>query len=183
MSPRGRSAVAVVFALVALAGCAGGPPTASRSPLAGAVLDLRGFGPVKVDMSVAEARAAAGTTLTPLGGPTAGSGCEFYRLEGSPDGVGLMVVQGRVARVDVIAGPARTAAGVAIGQSEIEAQRRYGGALAVTPHHYTEGGHDLTLVPVGADADYRMVFETDGTAVTAMRAGRLPAVGWVEGCA
>lgn len=153
------------------------------SQLATARLGLRGLGPVTVGMTVDQAAQAAGTALAPMGGPDAGTGCEYVRPEGAPDGIGFMVIDGVIARVDIIAGTVATDAGVTIGLTEAHAQRLYDNRLDVSPHNYTEGGHDLTLVPAEvADKDFRVVLETDGTNVTAMRGGRLPEVEWVEGC-
>lgn len=145
-------------------------------------LDLRGLGPVRVGMTVAQAGAALGRPLHDLGSPT--EECTLYGAESGYDGLAFLVARGVVARADVIGGTTTTAAGVAIGQSEAEAQRRYGNRLAVTPHDFQIGGHYLTLVPTDpADAGYRLVLETDGGAVTSMRAGRLPEVELTEGCA
>ncbi|MGH9166180.1 MAG: hypothetical protein ACRDZW_11835, partial [Acidimicrobiales bacterium] len=136
------------------------------------MLRPRGLGRVAVGMDLAQATEAAGYPLKALGGPDAGSPCQYYRPQGAPDGIAFMVVDGQVARTDIIASPVATEAGASIGQTEAEAQRQYGGRLAVTNHHYTEGGHYLTLVPEGAaDAGFRLVLETDGTTVTSMRAG------------
>lgn len=181
--------------VVALAGCGDGgragtgrtsttePSPAERPLSAASVLGLRGLDRVRVGMDLDQAAAAAGWPLKALGGPTAGPACQYYRPLGAPDGIAFMVVDGHVARTDIIAGAVATEAGVTIGQSEAEAQRRYGGRLQVSNHHYTEGGHYLTLVPTdAADAGYRLVLETDGAAVTDMRAGRLPEVEFVEGC-
>lgn len=185
-----RIAAVLVVATAFLAACsggddAGGPrtPAAPRPLNEASVLDLRGIDGVTVGMTVDEASAAAGLELTAMGGPFADDQCQYYRPDGVLDGLAFMVVEGRVARVDVIAGPVATTTGVVVGQSESEAQRRYGDELEVTPHKYVEGGHYLTLVPPDpADAAFRLVIETDGAAVTGLRSGRLPEVEFVEGC-
>ena len=146
-------------------------------------LDLRGLGPVRVGMTVAEAGAALGRPLVPVVPPPAEE-CAMYGPESGFDGLAFLVARGVVARADVVAGPTATTEGVAIGQTEAEAQRRYGGRLEVTPHDFQIGGHYLTLVPTAAaDAGFRLVIETDGTKVTALRAGRLPEVELTEACA
>lgn len=153
-------------------------PTPAPAPL---TLGLRGVGPVQVGMTVAEAGTALGAPLRDLGAPT--EACTLYGPERGFDGVSFLVAKGVVARADVTAGTTTTAEGVAIGQTEAEAQRRYGNRLRVTPHDFSIGGHYLTLVPADrADAGYRLVLETDGRRVTSMRAGRLPEVEFTEGC-
>lgn len=145
-------------------------------------LDFRSLGPVRVGMTVPEAAAALGQPLQDLGSPT--EACTLYGAQTGFDGVAFLVAEGVVARADVIAGTTSTPEGVTIGQSEAEAQRRYGNRLTVTPHDFHIGGHYLTLVPTDpADAGHRLVLETDGRKVTSMRAGRLPEVELTEGCA
>jgi hypothetical protein len=153
-------------------------PTTVAAPL---TLGLRGVGPVQVGMTLAEAAAALGAPLRDLGAPT--KACTLYGPERGFDGLSFLVAEGIVARADVTAGSTTTDEGVTIGQTEAEAQRRYGNRLRVTPHDFSIGGHYLTLVPTDrADAGYRLVLETDGVRVTSMRAGRLPEVEYTEGC-
>lgn len=153
---------------------ASGPDTAVTL-----LLGVRSLGPVRIGMTVSEAGAALGQPLQDLGSPT--DECTLYGAETGFDGIAFLVADGVVARADVLAGTTSTDTGVTIGQSEAEAQRRYGNRLVVTPHDFQIGGHYLTLVP--ADAGYRLVLETDGRRVTSMRAGRLPEVDFTEGCA
>jgi len=148
---------------------------------ASSTLDLRGLGPVRVGMTPAEATAAAGV---PVVAPPGAVECAYAKAEAGPAGVLFMVVEGRIARVDVRAGsPVKTLSGAGVGDSEADVQARYAGRLEVSVHKYVPGGHYLTLVPVDAgDAELRLIFETDGSQVTAMRSGKLPEVGYVEGC-
>ncbi|MEO7442250.1 MAG: hypothetical protein ABIW46_01805, partial [Acidimicrobiales bacterium] len=146
-------------------------------------LQPRGLGPVRVGMTVDEASQVLGRALQALGVGDPAGGCELFAPAAGPAGVAFMVTGGTVARIDVIGGPVTTTEGLAIGQTEAQAQQHYDGRLAVTAHKYTAGGHYLTLVPADpADGVYRLVAETDGTTVTALRAGRLPEVEFVEGC-
>lgn len=45
------------------------------------------------------------------------------------------------------------------------------------------GKYLIATPAASADAGFRIVFETDGASVLKYRAGRLPEVEWVEGCA
>lgn len=155
-----------------------GPATAADQPR----LDLHGLGPVRVGMSVPEASAALDVDLQPVTPGT--DDCTVYAPLTGLDGVSFLVAGGTVARVDVTAGATPTTEGLALGQTEAEAQDRYQDRLKVSDHDFLLGGHYLTLVPTdGADAGFRLVAETDGRKVTAMRAGRLPEVERTEGCA
>lgn len=144
-------------------------------------LDLHGLGPVRIGMTVGAAAEALGRPLDPVTAPT--DDCTLYAPASGFDGLAFLVAGGTVARADVTAGATATTEGMAIGQTEAEAQRHYGGRLAVTDHDFLLGGHYLTLVPTAsADTGFRLMAETDGTTVTAMRAGRLPEVEFTEGC-
>ena len=68
----------------------GGPALTS-----GSTLDLRGLGPVRVGMTPAEATAAAGV---PIVVPPDAASCSYASVEGGPEGVLFMVVDGRIAR-------------------------------------------------------------------------------------
>jgi hypothetical protein len=94
-----------------------------------------------------------------------------------------MVVDGKIARVDVRApSPVKTRSGAGIGDTEAQVQALYP-PLEVSAHKYVPDGHYLTFVPDDpADADLRLIFETDGSKVTQFRSGRLPEVAYVEGC-
>jgi hypothetical protein len=94
-----------------------------------------------------------------------------------------MVIDGRIARLDV-RHPAtvRTAEGAGIGDSEARIHPLYPGRVEVQPHKYTDGHYLIVTPSAPAESTFRMIFETDGTRVTTYRTGRLPEVGWVEGC-
>jgi len=98
------------------------------------------------------------------------------------DPLGLMVTDGRIARVDVWAGSTSTSAGIRIGSTEQQVQLAYPGRITASRDRL--GTRLLTFTPADAsDARYRIVFETDGDKVTGIRAGELPEVNRDEGCA
>jgi len=74
--------------------------------------------------------------------------------------------------------------GAKIGDFEARIRAIYPKQVAVTPHRYVQKGHYLTFIPKDAvDQKYRLSFEADGQKVTQFRAGQLPEVAFVEGCA
>jgi hypothetical protein len=95
----------------------------------------------------------------------------------SPKDLLVMLVDGVVARVDVIGPSIATAAGARVGDSEARIKELYP-AVRSEPHKYTDG-HYLV---VDAAGNRRLVFETDGAKVTRYRTGAVPQVDWVEGC-
>jgi len=142
-------------------------------------ITLEGAGPVRVGMPLAEAAAALGAT--PDTAAAAGR-CDYLRPAGGPPGVKVMVNEGSVARVEVDSGAVRTAEGAGIGDTEARVRALYAGRVTEMPHKYTSGRYLVVAPQASAAGDDRLVFETDGTAVTRYRAGRLPEVEWVEGC-
>jgi hypothetical protein len=131
-------------------------------------------------MTAEQASAAYGEPLAPAGPVETGAAC-FEIVPGGVQGqLSFMLVDGRVARVDVTASGPRTSTGVGVGSTEAEVQAAYPGGVAVTPHKYTgPAGHYLTIEPRSGAA---LIFETDGSRVTRYRAGNLPPVAYVEGC-
>jgi hypothetical protein len=101
---------------------------------------------------------------------------------GIPEGVSVMVVRGKLARIDVDTGSVTTGEGAKIGDTEERLKSLYGDDVKVTPHKYIEKGHYFTVLGDSASAGRALVFETDGQKVTMFRGGRLPEVGWVEAC-
>ena len=139
----------------------------------------RGLGPLRVGMTLAEAgRALDGALVVPKGADT--TGCAYLTWRGGPRGTRVMLDEGRIARVEVDSAALATAAGARVGDSEERIQSLYRGRVTVTPHKYAEG-HYLT-VNATDDSSFAIVFETAKGSVTRYRAGRRPAVEYVEGC-
>jgi hypothetical protein len=141
---------------------------------------LRRVGAVRFGMPAGDAARAAGGSFEGV----RGSGCEYTRTPAMPAGLRLMVEDGRVVRADVDSAGIRTGSGAEVGMIEAEIKALYPGRITTQPHKYTgPEGHYLVYTPRDpADADYRLVFETDGRVVTRYRAGLRPAVEYVEGC-
>lgn len=192
---RSAAFIVVTVAALSLAACraetrpgnraGAGDSAAIDVPVASAgdprwVVTPRGIGPLHAGMTLDEARTAAGGQL-PLSGPDAPS-CDHLTLAGAPGRVLVMVVDGRVARVEVHDGAIATDRGARIGDGEARIAELYGDRVTVEQHAYTDGHYLVVKPEVLADSAYRLVFETDGQRVQSYRAGLLPSVGWVEGC-
>ena len=141
-----------------------------------------GYGPVRAGMTLDEA-AAAGSRA--FGEPQMGSEeCDYFlfaddSIRGSAH---FMVVNGRIARVDINDSTITTAEGARLGDTEQRIMELYPGRVAVQPHKYSDG-HYLVVAPASpADSGHHIIFETDGQKVTTYRAGRMPEVEYVEGC-
>lgn len=175
--------------LVALAGSATAcdrpaekpaPPPVVAAPGATAwTVTADGIGPLRVGAELGALR----PQLAPLADSAAiAAGCGYARPAAGPDSVLLMISGGRLARVDVIGGATPTAEGARVGDAEARIAGLYPRARR-TPHKYVDGAYLVVLPEAPGDTLRRIVFETDGARVTRFRAGLLPEVEWVEGCA
>lgn len=143
------------------------------------------YGPLPLGAPVARATDVLGTAF-PLD-TNSRDLCQVVLPGALPRGVRFMIRRDSVGaapqleRVDVDSVGVRTAEGVAVGDAESVVRRLYGARVRVTPHKYEPRGHYLTVDATG-DTLHRIVFETNGRRVTRFRAGRRPAVDYVEAC-
>jgi hypothetical protein len=158
-----------------------GPNGAAHDSVSDLALNEEGLGQIQIGMNLADA-----VNMGLLNeNPTMNTRCDFVFPAvgaGIPDGVSVMVVKGKVARIDVDTGSVTTEDGAKIGDTEDHIKSIYGDEVKVEPHKYIEGGHYMTVLGDSASAGKALVFETDGKRVTMFRGGRLPEVKWVEGC-
>jgi hypothetical protein len=166
-------------------GAVGAPDAdAAASPApgpAGWVVTERGIGPLVVGVSLQEAGLALGQEIRPA--YDVFEECDMVPLPEGPSDVTLMIVSDTVVRVDVFgSSTVATAEGAGIGDSEARVRSLYGPRVREEPHKYTDGRY--LIVPLASDTTLRLVFETEVQGrVTRYRAGLLPSVEWVEGCA
>jgi hypothetical protein len=149
-----------------------------------------GMGPVAAGMTVLEAARATRLALNRevLGACDRhdrecwqrATACYYLKPIGLSN-VSFMVVNGRIARVDVFGGGVATTEGVRVGDRELRVRSVYAGRVEVKPHAYTNGRY-LIVRPDGPQSRHGIVFETDGYVVTQYRAGSFPAVLAIEGC-
>jgi hypothetical protein len=140
-------------------------------------LSFDGFGPVKVGMTVPEAEKALNMRLGADRAPD--ETCHYVLNEKQLSGVGFMVLEGRIARIDVSTRDHPTWRGARVGATEAELRRLHP-QIAVNSHPYDDRGHDLRLA--SRDRRRALIFETDGQVVTSFRAGMAKAVAYIEGC-
>jgi hypothetical protein len=152
------------------------PP--SPTSAVGWTVTENGWGPIRAGMTIAEARAALGGELS----EPANRECDHVRPPRGPEGVLIMMVDGRVARVEVSDTTVASAAGARVGDTEARINALYPGRVQIGPHKYVDGHYLVVRRGPGADSVSRLVFETDGRRVTRYRSGRFPEVEWVEGC-
>ena len=183
------SFVATMFMVALMVACNKGeekavkgptPPGAGHDTVSDIALNEDGLGQIQIGMNLDDAVNMGLLNENPNMNPQ----CDFvYPAVGSglPD-VGVMVVRGKIARIDVDTGAVTTEDGVKIGDSEDKVKNVYGDELKIEAHKYITDGHYMTVLGDSASAGKALLFETDGKHVTNFRAGRLPEVKWVEGC-
>ncbi|HEU4749157.1 MAG TPA: hypothetical protein VFS56_11695 [Gemmatimonadaceae bacterium] len=157
------------------------PNAAGRDTVSEVALSEDGLGPVQIGMQLSEAVDMGVLSENPNLKPE----CDYVFPAvgaGIPEGVSVMVVRGRVARIDIDTGAVTTEEGAKLGDTEERLHNLYGDDVKVTQHKYIEKGHYFTVAGDSASAGKALVFETDGRQVTMFRAGRFPEVGWVEAC-
>jgi hypothetical protein len=152
----------------------GKPTVTDTSTISTVGLDKVHFG-----MTVAEAEQAAGSKLVADG---TGS-CYAVKLDQGAAGVGFLISDGRVERVDITGGNVATRSGIKVGSTAAAVKAAYPGQIDEQPRTDGAPGTALVFVPKDeADAQFRIVFLTDGTTVQSYRAGRLPQVTAATGC-
>lgn len=150
-------------------------------------LAINGIGPFRIGMTVEEASRAAGVKLVFVAsGPDAYS-CSYFKPQVEPQGISFMVTKERIARVDISNERIATIRGAKIGDTEDRIISLYPGHIQVTKHPFplrpNENRKHLTFVPKdAADNNYRIIFETGNNRVYHLRSGKLPEVGYIEGC-
>ena len=101
--------------------------------------------------------------------------CYQVRPSGGPNGVLLTVTAGTIERVDVTNPDITTRSGAGVGMSEEGLFSLFGDNLSTEASN--TGGNRIVFTPSDAsDAEFRVIFETDGSVVTSFRSGRLPQV-------
>lgn len=167
---------------------------ASPAVVSGDALTSQGWGPLKIGMTQAEVTAALGPDANPnaVGGPDE-EACNEYRPAKAPEGMLVMIQEGKLTRISLVELSAVTdAKGVKIGTPAADVKAAYGAAVTTSAHKYQDAPAEyLTLwdggprpEPYVEDAAARgIVYEIDGTGkVGAIHAGD-PSIQYVEGCA
>jgi len=194
-SDAGRVKRAMLFAMVLIAACEGRnerandtvvsvlipSDSASRDSASKWTVDEHGIGPVRAGMTLSQLSAAAGETLRPE--YEINESCDYVTPKFLPKGVSVMIVDDSVGRVDVTEKGTLTKEGAGVGDPESRVLSLYGAHVHVEPHKYTGPTGHYLIVEQPGDTLHRIVFETDGKVVEMYRAGRRPAVDYVEGCA
>jgi hypothetical protein len=167
---------AMVLAIAMAAACAAGMSAAAA---AGWCLGLSGLGAIRTGMSLDEVLRLADFRGLERRRPS--GDCWYLHYDGNGADFDLMIIGGRVARIEIKgASTLRTISGARIGSTEEELRTIYGGRLDRQPHKYDQQGHTITFR--AADGLHGLRFETSAGRVRAMQAGPWEHLNYVEGC-
>ena len=135
------------------------------------VIREEGAGPVKIGMSLSQLNAVLHEKFSIP--DEEGLACFSVSLKRHPR-ISFMLLDARLARIDVLGPGIFTAAGVQVGDSEEHALQVYGSELKVEPHKYMgPDGHYLTMR--SRNNRYGIRFETDNSKIETFYAGRFDA--------
>ncbi|HEX2258179.1 MAG TPA: hypothetical protein VHJ40_00345 [Actinomycetota bacterium] len=198
-------ATALVMAAALSAGCgastggdASPSPTAGQGLTANSVVRIRSIGPVVIGMTFEQLSDAARVPILKQEGydqALVEKNCAFLSPgsipgytpppnTGNRSPLAFMMVDGKLARIDILGGDFATELGVKVGSSEQDVLEAYGGGSPLPPRDFVGPPFRyLTATPRNpADRDFRIVFETDGAKVVKYQVGKLPEVQFKSGC-
>lgn len=175
------------------------PDTSASAPRAAArdaqVLTAEGYGPLRIGMSRSEVVAALGDDANPeaVGGADP-EACDEWRPARAPEGLRVMILDGRLARVTATApSTVETESGLGVGDAAAAIKTAYGDRLTAQPHKYVAApAEDLFVWTTGGpvagayveDPAARGVrYEINGEGRVQMIHAGGPAIQLVEGCA
>ena len=176
-----RPYAAVVVLLAACRGQDAPQPGTNEPPGPGLAVSPDGVGPVKTGWTLQQLNSALGEQLRPTF--EVNPECDYLDPAALPPGIGLMIVQDTIVRIDVDTTGIPTTEGAVVGDTEARVLELYRGRVEVQPHKYTGPVGHYLVVRVPGDTLRLIIFETDGQKVLSYRAGFRPAVEFVEGCA
>lgn len=173
---------------VLLLGAAGGAVAAP----AAARFSFQGLTPAVAGLDRAKAEAALGQPLqleplpagraasAPAAAASGAAGCQHRQAPQQP-GVRYTLAGDVITRAETRDARYPTISGVRVGDSLAQAQKAYGKRLSTGAHPYFAQGKVLTVY--SPDRKFALVMETnDQGRIITLRGGRLPDVGWLEGC-
>jgi hypothetical protein len=140
-----------------------------------AQLTPSGMGSVRIGMAPGQVEVALGAKLA-IEYPNDPSCVEGGRADRKDQHIWYLFENGRLASVEI--GEGRTVNGVGIGDTD-RAVRKAFPKIVAERHQYDDEGEYLKVKASGKSG---IVFETHKGLVTVIRAGKYPAVEYVEGC-
>ena len=138
-------------------------------------------GSVAVGATFAELRSEGAWDAAGFGEGEAQGACEYYSGRLLPEGVSMMVEDGKVVRFDQATPLSTGPFGLRVGDSQATALAKLPAGVVVTAHHY-EGEHGRYLTWRAPGTDFAVRVETSGGQVGSFYWGLWTNVQYVEGC-
>lgn len=156
-------------------------PTAEKSVTPSSPISTEGIGPILVGMTESVAEQAGNIELK--ADALMGGSCQYLNSETLKD-VSFMFTEGILSRIDTRNPSSATLSGVGVGDSEADIYEAYGDRIQSEPNAYLpETASYLTYVPEDPLDDTRVLFDVNNGKIVNIRAGRLPEINYIEGCA
>lgn len=204
---RVRAAALAILVMLVAGACnrAGGSPEETPTSVAppqgltaNSPVKLTSVGPVVVGMTLEQVAEAAGVDLTrqpDFDQAVAEKNCAYVSPStipgyspppesGNKSPLAFMIVDGKLARIDILGGDFATDQGIKVGSAESAVTEAYGGGSPLPPRAFVGPPYRyLTASPKDEeDQGYKMVFESDGAKVVNYRVGKEPEVEYRQGC-
>ena len=170
---RARPLLALAFA----ATLATGTVAAKYDPRA----SMSGIGPIRIGMNIRQLEDALQTRIADTE-DEADDSCRMIEAGARWPGTAVMLLDGRVARIDVSKRGIPTLSGANVGDLVSKVRSIYGGRLRAQDHDFGAGEGMQYLTLYSHDRHYGIRFETDGERVTEYYVGTGEAVQFIEGC-
>jgi hypothetical protein len=142
-------------------------------------LGFTGLGPIRAGLNPDDAMALADWPAVTRKAHT--EACWIMPFEGGKSDFSLMIVDGKIARIEIKGeSTLTTLSGAHVGMTEGALRSLYGPKLESQPHKYDANGRVFVLKSSAGDHGLR--FETSAGKVTVMHAGPWQHLNYVEGC-
>jgi hypothetical protein len=141
---------------------------------------MSGIGPIRIGMDAGQLERALDRRLPDTQDASEDS-CRYIEAGAKWPGTAVMLLDGRVARVDVTTRGIPTLSGALVGDLESKVLDIYGNRLRISDSDFGAGDSKY-LTMFSSDRSLGIRFETDGERVTEYYVGTGQAVQFIEGC-
>jgi hypothetical protein len=142
---------------------------------------MSGIGPIRIGMNVRQLEDALQTRI-PDTQDESEDACRMIEAGPRWPGTAVMLLDGRVARIDVSQRGIPTLSGANVGDLVSKVHDIYGNRLRASDHDFGAGEGMQYLTMFSGDHRYGIRFETDGERVTEYYVGTAEAVRFIEDC-
>ncbi|WP_132750509.1 hypothetical protein [Simplicispira metamorpha] len=143
------------------------------------LLNSKGYGPVKVGMTIAEAESLLKFKLNTFENKPLDSECDYVSASGRHEGLDYMIQQGKISRIEVSDHAIKTKSGAKVGDSTSKLKELFGSQLEIERHKYDDTGFYYYIWEIGKR--HGVKFEIAADKVRKIYVGD-ESIDLVEGC-